>query len=73
MAAKMTRLLQPANPTIDQVCEEFLAEQRQRLMPRTVSPYEDVLGLLRHYLRRDRAVEGNGRQHRMHQRAKPYP
>ena len=35
MAAKITRLLRPANPTIDQVCEEFLGEQRQRLTPRT--------------------------------------
>ena len=50
MAAKITRLLQPAHPTIDEVCEEFLAEQRQRLTPRTLSRYEDVLGLLRHHL-----------------------
>ena len=50
MAAKITRLPQPANPTIEQVCEEFLAEQRKRLMPRTLSRYEDVLRLLRHYL-----------------------
>ncbi len=31
MAAKITRLLQPASPTIDQVFDEFLAEQRKRL------------------------------------------
>ena len=50
MAAKITRLLQPANPTIDEVCEEFLAEQRERLTPRTLSRYEHVRGLLRHHL-----------------------
>lgn len=50
MAAKITRLLRPANPTIDQVCEEFLVDQRKRLTPGTLSRYEDVLGLLRHHL-----------------------
>ncbi len=50
MAAKIIRPPQPANPTIDEVCEEFLAEQRKRLTPRTLSRYEDVLGLLRHHL-----------------------
>ncbi|MGB2986731.1 MAG: hypothetical protein WBE26_12710 [Phycisphaerae bacterium] len=48
MAAKIVKLAQPADPTIDQVLEEFLAEQRERLKPRTVSRYEDVLNLLRH-------------------------
>ena len=46
MTAKIIRPPQPANPTIDEVCEEFLAEQRKRLTPRTLSRYEDVLGLL---------------------------
>ena len=41
---------QPASPTIEEVCEEFLAVQRKRLTPRTLSRYEDVLRLLRHYL-----------------------
>ena len=50
MAAKITRLLQPASPTIDQVFDEFLGEQRRRLRPRTLSKYEDVLGLLRDHL-----------------------
>ena len=50
MAAKITRLLQPASPTIDQVFDEFLAEQRKRLRPRTLSKHEDVLGLLWHHL-----------------------
>jgi len=50
MAAKTVKLAQPADPTIDQVFEEFLAEQRERLKPRTVSRYEDVLNLLRHHL-----------------------
>jgi hypothetical protein len=43
-------LPQPANPTIDHVFEEFLADQRERLKPRTLSRYEDVLDLLRHHL-----------------------
>ena len=50
MAAKITRLPQPASPTIDQVFDEFLGEQRRRLRPRTLSNYEDVLGLLRDHL-----------------------
>ena len=50
MAVKITRLPQPAGPTIEEVCEEFLAGQRKRLTPRTLSRYEDVLRLLRHHL-----------------------
>ncbi len=53
MAAKITRLLQPASPTIDQVFDKFLGAQRRRLRPRTLSKYEDVLGLLREYLNGD--------------------
>ena len=44
MAAKITRLPQPASPTIEQVFDEFLGDQRRRLRPRTLSKYEDVLG-----------------------------
>jgi hypothetical protein len=36
--------------TIDQVFEAFLTDQRLRLKPRTLSGYEDVIGLLRHHL-----------------------
>ena len=50
MAAKITRLPQPASPTIEQVFDEFLGDQRRRLRPRTLSKYEDVLGLLRDQL-----------------------
>lgn len=50
MAAKTVKLPQPADPTIDEVFEEFLAQQRKRLKPKTVSRYEDVLDLLRHHL-----------------------
>lgn len=50
MAVKITRLPQPASPTIDQVFDRFLDEQRRRLRPRTLSKYEDVLGLLSTYL-----------------------
>lgn len=78
MPAKAVKLPQPANPTIDQVFEEFLAEQRERLKPRTVSRYEDVLNLLRHHLNGyaydslskaesalfDRHYNANGDEHR---------
>lgn len=50
MAARIVKLAQPADPTIDQVFEEFLAEQRKRLAPKTVTRYGDVLSLLRHHL-----------------------
>ncbi len=50
MAAKIVKLAQPADPTIDQVFEEFLAEQRERLKPATISRYEGVLNMLRHHL-----------------------
>lgn len=50
MTAKALKLAQPADPTIDQVFEEFLAEQRKRLTPKTVARYENVLSLLRHHL-----------------------
>ena len=50
MVAKITRLPQPASHTIEQVFDEFLGDQRRRLRPRTLSKYEDVLGLLRDHL-----------------------
>ena len=50
MAARIVKLAQPADPTIDQVFDEFLAEQRKRLKPKTVSKYEDAVNLLRHHL-----------------------
>jgi hypothetical protein len=37
-------------PTIDRVLDEFLAEQRERLSPRTVRKYESVVAYLRHHL-----------------------
>jgi hypothetical protein len=37
-----------AQPTISQVLEEFLDEQRQQLKPRTLQNYENVIELLRH-------------------------
>ncbi len=78
MAVKIVKLVQPADPTIDQVFEEFLAEQHERLKPRTVSRYEDVLNLLRHHLNGyacetlsnaesalfDRHYNANGDEHR---------
>ncbi|MEE9231648.1 MAG: hypothetical protein V3U86_13175 [Acidobacteriota bacterium] len=50
MVAKIVTLTQPANPTIDQVFDEFLAEQRERLKAKTLSKYAAVLDLLRHDL-----------------------
>ena len=47
MATNIIRLLQPASPTIDQVCEEFLVEQSKRLTSRTLTKYTAVLDLLR--------------------------
>ncbi len=78
MAVKIVKLAQPANPTIDQVFDEFLAQQRERLKSGTVSKYEDVLNLLRHHLNGygyeslstaesalfDRHYNANGDEHR---------
>ena len=50
MTAKIAKIAQPASPTIEQVLEEFLAEQRERLKPRTFSNYDDVIDLLQHHL-----------------------
>jgi hypothetical protein len=38
------------NTTIDDALEAFLADQRERLSPRTLRNYEDVINLLRHCL-----------------------
>jgi hypothetical protein len=46
----------PQTPsTIDGSLEAFLADQRQRLSARTMRAYEDVIGLLRDFLKRVRA------------------
>jgi len=37
-----------AQPTISEVLQEFLDEQRKRLKPRTFARYEDVIELLQH-------------------------
>ena len=44
--------LQFADPTIAEVLDRFLVEQRDRLSKRTFRSYEDVIGLLRHSLDR---------------------
>jgi len=36
-----------ANPTIAQVLDQFLEAQRHRLKPRTLSPYQDIIDLLK--------------------------
>lgn len=50
MAAKIAKIVQSADPAIEQILEEFLAEQRTRLKPRTFSDYESVIDLLEHHL-----------------------
>ncbi len=50
MAKKTVKTPQPANPNIEQVLDEFLADQRKRLKPRTLSRYEDIVALLQHCL-----------------------
>jgi len=47
MAKKIFDLPKLANPTIEQVLDKFLADQRKRLKPRTLKLYEDVIGLLK--------------------------
>ena len=39
-----------ASPTIAEVLAEFLAEQEQRLAPRTFRGYREVVELRQHYL-----------------------
>ncbi len=50
MAAKIVKLLRPAERDINRVLGEFLDEQRARLAPRTLAKYESVLDLLRRHL-----------------------
>jgi len=50
MVKNILKLPMPADPSIDQVLGAFLAEQRERLKPKTVASYEGVLNLLRHHL-----------------------
>jgi len=50
MSAEIKRLPQFASPSIDQVFEDFLSDQRQCLKAMTFSKYESVVELLRHHL-----------------------
>ncbi|MBI3015061.1 MAG: hypothetical protein HYY65_08405 [Candidatus Tectomicrobia bacterium] len=50
MAAGRKGTSRPPGPTIDQVIEEFLADQRGRLKRRTFTQHKDVLDLLRSHL-----------------------
>lgn len=47
---KIIKLPQIAEPTIEQALEEFLAEQHEKLKPKTLSGYKDVLQLLKDYM-----------------------
>jgi len=64
MAAKIVKLVRPAEPNIVQVLEEFLTDQRSRLRPKTVAQYESVLHLLRGHL--------DGYGHGVFRRRKPH-
>ena len=48
--ADIVKLPRIADPTIDQVLQQFLDEQRGQLKAGTVAKYEEVLDLLRHHL-----------------------
>ena len=50
MATKTIKLSEIADPTIDKVFEEFLAEQRRRLKQKTYKRYEDVIELIQDHL-----------------------
>ena len=50
MRAKIVKLPLPAERDINRVLQEFLADQRARLRPRTLAQYESVLELLRSHL-----------------------
>ncbi len=46
MKKKTARLPKIADPTIEKVFEDFLAEQKKRLKPETVAGYEEIIELL---------------------------
>jgi len=50
MAAENNEPTRPAEPTIAEVFDEFLADQARRLKPKTLARYESVIGLLQSYL-----------------------
>ena len=47
MAKKIFDLPKLANPTIEKVLDEFLADQHKQLRPRMLKLYDDVIGLLK--------------------------
>ena len=50
MTTNRAQLPPIADPTIDQIFEEFLTAQGQRLKPKTLSKYRSIISLLRHHL-----------------------
>jgi hypothetical protein len=50
MAAKVVKLPQIANPTIELVLDQFLIDQGHRLKPKPRKHYEDAIDLLRQHL-----------------------
>ncbi len=47
MTKKIVDLPRVAEVTIEQVLDEFLADQQKRLKPKTFKQYEDVVGLFK--------------------------
>src|SRR4030042_6930590 len=47
---KIIKLPNVAEPTVEQVLEEFLAEKLKKLKPKTASGYRDVIQLLKDYM-----------------------
>lgn len=47
MAKKIVDLPKLADPTIEKVLDEFLADQHKRLRPRTLKLYDNIIGLLK--------------------------
>lgn len=47
MTKKIVDLPQLAEPTVEQVLDEFLADQQKRLKPKTFKQYEDVIWLFK--------------------------
>ena len=50
MQKKIIKLPKAAEPNIKQAFDEFLADQRKRLSPRTLKDYKDVIQLLTDYM-----------------------
>jgi len=50
MKKNMIKLPKIAEPTIEEVLDEFLSDQQKKLKPKTISGYKDVVQLLKDYM-----------------------